>query len=248
MAQQFTPERTLPMIIRREQATLVCIRQVDHAAMAAALVAAWRGEGLARHPRRDVILLATREHDNGWREEDEATQVDGDGEPLDFMSVSAAVKQRIWPRAVARLAQEDAYAAALVAQHALTVHGQQRSDPAWRGFVDTMERLKREQLRRSGMAAAALASDYRFVQAGDQLSLIFCNGWTAPFPRPGGRTILNGEMLEIAPDPFDGASVPIRVPARRLVARPFASGEDFSSALTAAPFEWLEGQARGPIR
>jgi hypothetical protein len=237
------------MIIRRDRKDLLFITQDDHASLAADIVAQWRADGFRSHPRRDVLLLAVREHDNGWREEDATTLVDAAGEPLDFVSAPTDVKHRIWPRATARLAATDAYAAALVARHAMTVHGQQRADPAWRAFLERMAGLERELLERAGRQAPdraqAAIDDYRFLQAGDQLSLIFCNNWTAPFPRPGGRTILKGTTLEIAPDPFDGARIPLRVPARRLRSRTFASAGDLRDALAGAPVEWIEGDAAG---
>jgi hypothetical protein len=233
------------MIIRQDRNALLFIAQADHARLAADLMAAWHIDGLPAHPRRDLILLATREHDNGWREEDAALHV-ADGEPLDFMSVRPAVKHRIWPRAAARAADLHPYAGALVAQHALSVHGQQRSDPEWRAFFETMDRVRRDLLARCDpAAAAALADDYRFVQIGDQLSLIFCNGWTAPFPTAGGRTILRGTTLEIAPDPFAGRRVALRVPARRLPRRTFTSAAELRAALDAAAVEAFEGDAAG---
>jgi hypothetical protein len=74
---------------------------------------------------------------------------------------------------------------------------------------------------------------------------VFCNAWTAAFPRPGGRALLKGTTLEITPDPFAGASIPLRVPARRIVARRFASAADLRAAFDSAPVEILEGDAVG---
>ncbi len=232
------------MILRRDGDAWLCIQQMDHAGMAADLMTRWKD--LDRHPRRDEIFLAIRQHDNGWIEEDDRTHVDPSGEALDFMSVPAAVKHRIWPRAVARLERDHPYVAALVAQHALTVHGQQRVDGAWRPFFETMEGLRSTLLDRAGAwANAALDEDYRFVQLADQLSLIFCNGWTAPFPRHGGRSILTGHTLVTSPDPFEGASVPIQVAARRIPARRFDSPADLRAAIGQAPVETLSGTLQG---
>lgn len=248
------------MIIRRQKQDLLFITQADHAALAAEILVPWQADGFPANPRRDAILLAAREHDNGWFEEDDATLVDPAGEPLDFVSAPVPVKHRIWPRAAARLARTDLYAAALVAHHALAVHGQQRTDPVWRGFLDRMSRIESDLLAQweqgdrppndnqkgpvpMGMGPVPL--DYRFLQAGDQLSLVFCNGWTAPFPRPGGHTILKGTTLEITPDPFDGARIPLRVPARRIAARAFAAPADLRAALDRAPVEILHGEAVG---
>jgi hypothetical protein len=232
------------MILRRDGQSWLCIQQVDHAAMAADVMAHW--DDLAVHPRRDVVLRAVRQHDNGWIEEDGLTHVDPSGEPLDFIAVPVFVKHRIWPRAVARLEKDEPYVAALVAQHALTVHGQQRRDAAWRPFFDTMEDLRAGLLDRAGAwANAALDDDYRYVQLGDQLSLIFCNNWTAPFPRHGGRSMLQGSTLLTSPDPFHGARVAIEVPARRIDARTYASPAELRAAIDAAPLELLSGVVQG---
>lgn len=232
------------MILRRDGSSWWCIQQIDHAAMAAELMAAWNT--LRDHPRREAVLFAIRQHDNGWIEEDAHTHVDGSGEPLDFISVPAAVKHRIWPRAVARIERDHPYEAALVAQHALTVHGQQRMDAAWGPFFQTMEGLRSRLLERAGAwADASLDEDYRYVQLGDQLSLIFCNGWTAPFPRHGGRSVLQGTTLVTTPDPFDGATVPIRVTARRIPARGYDSPADLRATIDAAPPADLTGTLRG---
>lgn len=243
------------MIIRRHKKDLLFITQGDHAALAADIVSRWRLDGFPANPRRDAILIAVREHDNGWFEEDATTHVDGTGEPLDFVAVPVPVKHRIWPRAAARLANTNAYAAALVAHHAIAVHNQHRADPVWRGFLDTMAGIQADLLARSrqmGMGdpepddlEATLLEDYRFVQAGDQLSLIFCNAWTAPFQRLGGRAILKGTTLEVEPDPFDGVPIPLRVRARRIPARAFASAADLRAAFDAAPVVQIEGQATG---
>jgi Protein of unknown function (DUF3891) len=234
------------MIIRPDGDSLLFITQPDHARLAAILIAEWQDDGLPAHPRRESILLATREHDKGWREEDTETHVDASGRPLDFIEVAAAVKQRIWPRAVSRLASDHPYEAALVAQHAVTVNGDHRVNPDWSSFFETLDAQRAALLMRSGPAAAAtIDADYAFVNIADRLSLIFCNGWREPFEHRGRRLVLTETMLRITPDPFDGAHVPLRVLARRLPVHVYASNADLRAALDEAPIEMLEGEALG---
>jgi hypothetical protein len=234
------------VIIRRTTDSLLFITQPDHAALAAEIMARWRPGGLQDHPRRDLILAATRDHDDGWREEDAELHVSEAGQPQDFVAVPPAVKHRIWPRAVERLAATSPYVAALVAQHALTVHAPLRDDPEWRRFFATMERTRDALLARSTREqAAALHDDYRFVRTGDQLSLIFCNGWTSPLSGTGYRAILNGIALEITPDPFDGRDVLLTVPARSVPRHPYRSSADLREQLAAAALQQLRGVAHG---
>jgi hypothetical protein len=234
------------VIIRRATDRRLFILQADHAALAATIMAQWRLSDLPGHPRRETILAATHSHDDGWREEDAELHVSDDGEPLDFIGVPPSVKQRIWPRAVDRLAARSPYLAALVAEHALTVHAPLREQPEWRRFFFTMQRSRDSMLARAHPdEAAGLREDYPFVRTGDQLSLIFCNGWTAPLAGVGYRAILNGITLEITPDPFNGARVALQIPARSVPARSYGSAAELRTELAAAPVVTLEGHAVG---
>ena len=233
------------MIIRRASDRLVFIAQGDHAALAAEMMSHWRLGGFSDHPRRASILTATREHDDGWREEDAQLHVSDRGEPLDFVAVPASVKQRIWPRATERLSAASPYVAALVAEHALTVHAPLRDHPEWRQFFLTMTRTRDALLAQSASDAGTLAGDYPFVRTGDQLSLIFCNGWTAPLAGIGYRAILKGITLEIIPDPFAGARIPLKIQARTVASRAYASAAELRSELEGAALLLLEGEAVG---
>ena len=232
------------MIIRSSGSSQLFITQPDHAELAATIMGAWRGDGLETHRRRQVILRAIRDHDCGWIEEDAATIVDREGRPLDFMSAPIEVKHRIWPRAVATVEPRDRYEAALIAQHALTVHAQHRADAVWRPFFDALEAARTRML--GGPADDDFERDYRFVRIGDLLSLVFCNGWPEPHELPGGgRTILKDATLEVAPDPFGGAHVPLRVAARRVPSRAYASATELRAVVESAPVETVEGWAVG---
>lgn len=231
------------MIIRRTGRHHLFITQPDHARLAAHIMRSWHGDAFGSHPRRDVILRAVLEHDNGWIEEDETTLIDERGQPLDFVSVPDGVKHRIWPRAVARVGSHSAYEAALIAQHALTVHAQHRGNADWQPFFDGLERARAAML--GGPVDAAFERDYRFVRIGDLLSLVFCNGWAEPHDLPGGgRTRLDGATLLVSPDPFAGVRLPLRILARKLPARSYASAGELRAALQEAPVEAIEGEVR----
>lgn len=206
----------------------------------------WRAGGLQDNARREAILAATRLHDDGWREEDAELHVSDSGEPLDFIAVPAYVKQRIWPRAVERLGASSSYVAALVAQHAITVHAPYRDREDWQRFFLEMEAARNTLLATSAVdAPGAFANDYAFVRTGDQLSLLFCNAWTDPLVGNGYRARLVDGRIEIAPDPFGGARVPLRIAARSLPARRYASAADLRAEYAHAPLVTIEGEASG---
>ena len=74
-----------------------------------------RFNGLDDHPRRDAILQAALEHDNGWHEPDAALLFDeASGRALDFIGAPDTVKQSVWPIAIDRVATGSSYAAALI--------------------------------------------------------------------------------------------------------------------------------------
>lgn len=233
------------MIIRADGNSLLFITQPDHARLAAEAIAHWQLDGFAEHPRRSRILRATEQHDNGWIEEDEATHVDSEGVPLDFVAVPAPVRQQIWPRAVARMMPEDPYAAALIAQHAIAVYSASRNDRGWDAFFEGLSVKRDALLAESGIGRADFDNDYKFVNAADRLSLAFCTGWTKLLESYGRQITLNGSVVEVAPDPFAGARVPLTVRARRLPQRRYRSSDDLRAALHGAPVEVLHGEAVG---
>jgi hypothetical protein len=234
----------IAVIIRGSQDHLFLIGQPDHAKLSAAVMAAWQRDPMADE-RRELILLATGEHDNGWREEDAAPLVDPpSGRVLDFVTAPDAVRQRVWPRGIGRLASTP-YAAALVAHHALSVYERSRPDPAWQPFFDRIEALRDDMLKQAApFSIDSLEPDYFFVRMGDLISLIFCNGWQEPQKLGDYELRLDGPRLSIRPDPFNRREVLLSVEARQLPNRPLAAAEALA-AFQSAPVVTVTGVALG---
>jgi hypothetical protein len=235
------------MIVRLEGDALLLVTQPDHAALAGRVMERWRANGFPVRPTREIVLEATAEHDCGWIEEDAAPSLDPQtGRPYDFIRMPDDVKQAIWPRAIARHAERMPYVAALIAQHALTIYTTRRGDPAWHAFFDRMARERDRCLRRAPEGADdAFMRDYAIVFLGDLISLVFSNGWTEPFDAEDYRIILLGRRLQIAPDPFAGATVPMRARARRIPNRRYGSRAELLAAIEGAEECTLDGEAVG---
>ena len=233
------------MIIQTDGDSFLFITQPDHARLAADAIAHWKADGFQEHPRRSVILLAAREHDNGWIEEDLETHIDDDGAPQDFVAVPAAIRQRIWPRAVNRMAGQNPYAAALIAQHAIAIYSASRNDEGWQAFFDGLSHLRDTLLAAAGLDRQTLDADYRFVNAADRLSLAFCTAWAKPLESYGRQIILRGQVVEITPDPFERALVPLTIEARRLRRQRYRTSGELRAALQDASVEVLRGEASG---
>jgi hypothetical protein len=227
------------VIVRPAGDRLHLITQPDHAHLARTIME--RCMPLAGRPRRSVILQAIGEHDNGWAEEDAAPVADPEtGAPMDFVNAPLAVRHRVWPRAVSRLAA-DPWAAALVAQHAITVYDRYRSDRAWDHFFAEMEVLRDAMLRRSGVPSEQLAADYVFVRLGDLISLTFCTGWSDEQRFGDWRVRPSAEGVAVIPDAFAGAAIPMEIAAREIRKVPFESDAALRAAVDAAPVTMLRG-------
>lgn len=231
------------MIIRRLPDVLQCITQPDHAALAGRIMRRW--PALYDAERRASILLAVEEHDNGWRELDEAPLVDStDGRPFDFVEVPAEHRQAVWPRGVRHL-WHDPWAAALVAQHAIAVYERYRTDPAWTAFFPEMTQIRDTLLAQTPRSLADLEHDYAFIRIGDLLSLIFCNLWDGEQTYGGWSFIRDGSRVVVSPPAAHSHPIPIAVTAREVPNRPYVSDADFRTELRAATVVTLSGVVSG---
>ena len=231
------------MIVRPAEDAVHPITQPDHAALAREIME--HCEPLAERSRRASILHAIGEHDNGWREPDESPGINAaTGAILDFVNADVDVRQGVWPRGVARL-DEDPWAAALVAEHAIVVYDRFRSDAQWESFFAEMETTRDRLIRAAGLELGELQTDYRFVRLGDLVSLAFCTGWTEPQRCYEWSVQLHGSRVVVHPDPFGGLDLPFEVSARELSTGRFEFVEEFRVALRRAPVVTLRGVASG---
>jgi hypothetical protein len=231
------------VIVRPAGDRIHLITQPDHARLAHAIMA--HCVPLAALPRRDAILHATAQHDNGWAEPDAEPTVDADsGTIADFVNAPVAVRHAVWPRGVARLA-DDPWAAALVAHPADSAYDRYRPDPAWHAFFAGLEAARDAWLRASGLPIDDLAGDYAFVRLGDLVSLAFCTGWTDEHRVGDWAVRLAGTTVTVTPDPFGGVRIPFSVDARELPNRRFTSDEELREAVRRARTTTLRGEVAG---
>lgn len=231
------------MIVRSTQGVARLITQPDHAALAGRIMERWRP--LAEEPRRGSILLAVAEHDNGWREPDADPTLDADGRIADFVHAAREIRQGVWPRGIARLAY-DPWAAALVAQHAITVYDRFRPDPRWTTFFAEMEASRDARVADARGTLDELENDYVYVRLGDLISLTFCTGWEDVQAYARWRVRLEGgQRVIVSPSDLEEPELAIGVDAIELPDQPFPSREALHKALDAAPRARLEGVVTG---
>ena len=164
----------------------------------------------------DSILHAIETHDDGWAEEDAAPTVRPDtGTVVDFISAPVSVRQSTRRCAGAWGLEEDAWAAALVAQHRLTVYGRFRPDAEWTSFFAEVEAARGAWLRASGGSLEELGVDYAFLRIGDLISLAFCTGWTDEHRFGEWAVQLHGTRVVVTPDVFGWGLARFPSPSKR---------------------------------
>jgi hypothetical protein len=227
------------VIVRHAGERIQLITQPDHAHLSRAAME--HCVALSAHPRRETILHAIGEHDNGWIEEDASPRVNPvTGEVLDFINAPADMRQGVWPRGITRLAH-DPWAAALVAQHAIEVYSHFRDDSEWTAFFADLEERRAAMVRASGLPADDLLADYAFVRLGDLISLTFCVGWTDEHTLGEWRIRLSETNVLVSPDPFGGAAIPVEITALEILSEPFHSDDELRAALRHATIATLTG-------
>ena len=231
------------MIVRSFEGALALIAQPDHAALARRIME--RCVALAGHPRRDDILRAVGEHDNGWAETDAAPVVDREtGRLADFVRLPLPERHDVWRRGIARLAQEP-WPAALVAHHAVTVYDRYRADSAWDEFFAEMERARTAMIAASGRDPADLPGDYQFLRLGDLISLAFCTGSNDRQAFGGWSLALKDLRVTISPDIFGGKTVAVEIEAREIPGTTWRDDQSLRAAIGRARAVTIRGEVAG---
>ena len=232
------------MIIRRTGSTLQLITQPDHAALSFRIMREWDTAHFPESARKQSILNAIEHHDDGWAEADVALIFDSSGQLLDFVDAPDPIKRETsWLGVVGHDA--DPYAGALMAQHRLHVYRRHVDESGWREFFAVLTEARDRYLRAASIQLRQLLDDYRLVRAGDLASLAFCNNWSSTDDDECGYAMrLEGTSLLIAPDPFGGRSIEIRIVAREIPNRPYASQNEAQQAVATARHVTLTGTAR----
>lgn len=232
------------MIVRQLEGRVLLITQPDHAHLAGRIMS--QCAALKNHPRRDTILLAVAEHDAGWAIEDANPRVDPAlGTVLDFVRAATEVRQGVWPRAVSILAERDTWAAALVAQHAITVYARLRASGEWTEFFGKMAALRDELVLRNPGRLEDLEADYVFVRLGDLISLSFCTGADDLNQFGEWHVTRSGNVVHVTPDLFDGAHVALSVSAMEIPAKKYRSDDELREVMRYPRMITLHGAVAG---
>lgn len=222
------------MIVVVEDQSLLLITQGDHAHLAAELLSLCRFPDLVSHPRRQRLLEATREHDNGWRESDAAPSLDSAaGAPHSYATLPDTERRRLWSRACTRYRDTDPYIALLITEHALTLHRTFEDRVEWIDWLGETEALRDELINEADYDVEALAEDYSLLRFADLCSLTACSGSREMFEQHGTRGSFRDGTLLLDPLPLAGATS-FQVACRRIPRRAYGTATELGVELASS--------------
>jgi hypothetical protein len=232
------------MIVRPSNRRVIhLITQPDHAALARRIMEHW--QPLTQEKRRDSILHAVEHHDWGWGRPDADPDIDDEGRIEDFINIRTDVRQGVWPRSVARIETEDPWAAALVANHAVTVYGRFNDDPDWSAFFTGLSAERDRLVKQVGRKHDDMLADYHYVRLGDLISLAFCTAMMDDMQYHHWHVRVKDDRVIVTPSALDVPELAIEVRAVELPDHPFESRQDLRDAIARAPRKILAGEVAG---
>ncbi|HVS63148.1 MAG TPA: DUF3891 family protein [Thermoanaerobaculia bacterium] len=230
------------MIVVDDGSRLRLITQCDHAHLAAEILSLL--PALVDEPLRDVLLRATRRHDDGWQGIDAAPPVDDQGRPYDFIRLPWELRTEIWDRGTS-LAGIQPETALLIAEHAVELHRESSSkEDLAKSLLELLETRRAELRERLGASAEGVSALYPWLKTADLLSLIVVNRWTGrtfeldlPDRRAHepGRARLEEKTLRLQPFPLAGATT-LHYPERTIENRSYRDTVDLGTTLARAPW------------
>jgi len=244
------------MIVRPAGDLAEIVTQVDHAAVAGELAAAWATEGPHALIPRDPMVLAARLHDIGWRHWEAAPRLNPDtGRPTNFLDVAIEEHLRLYRLGIEEVAAVDPYAGMLVSMHAAGIYtGRYATQPALRlsrapqvqvlidAFIAEREAHYEALRDELGVASEELWRNYVLLQVFDRLSLRLCGGdpggsGPVDIALPDGTLHVrtDGATEHVDPWPFAADVVEVGVPTRRIPLEGYADDAALAAAFAHAP-------------
>lgn len=223
---------------------LKIITQIDHARFAADLLSLWISDGLPEHERREDLLFAVREHDNGWREKDSAPILDPEAgdRPYDFVTMPADVRSELWRVGCQRFREDRAYASLLIVEHDRHLHAQDANE-AYRELLHWLDEIRSELIIATAAQEDLLAADYHFLGLTDFISLVACSDWTEEFESRGTTIAIRNSCVHLDPFPLAGNTT-FRIPQRTIPLRSYRNTVDLATELATARWHWGEIKVR----
>ena len=246
----------------------------DHAHLAGQFASAWGNELFASTEPRAHVLRGIYAHDDGWAARDAQPVITREGKPAAFSTelvgaysafeeIDLAAYLAVRREAVQLIAREDPYAAILISMHTYNLLSA-RADrntirPDYLPWLDaflveqlTLQRALRDQLlaeRTLGedvLSPEKLNSNFRLLQACDNLSLLACVDYAGPATLLWPLPLRDGSSSEVsvqhiapqtfrlAPYPFVTPQLTCKLRSRYIPGKVFASSQELQQKFSAA--------------
>jgi len=221
------------MITREYDGHLLIVTQPHHAELAGLFAAKWGNDEFQELEPSVSMIIASREHDNGWREWDNRPTIDlATGRPWTFANLTYVEHARLYWRGMLRATADDPYEGLMVSMHGRGLYNQRYSTdlalkrvPRDRYEKVAVSRIVRdsELLQKKLRRKLKASSDYRrqasdlqiwrnycLLQVFDRLALHVCWKGQIPYtihPVPADYDKGREETLSIEPTGDGGYKV-----------------------------------------
>ncbi len=270
------------MLRQETQSGYYLITHPDHANLAAKFAHHWGNKNFPTPQPFANVMKGIAEHDNGWLQRDARPQITKQKKPSAFstelVGKYSAFEEIDLPdylavrdNAVRKIAQQDPYAALLIALHTynlLTAHADRATiAPQQLPLLDnflTDQKLFQNTLRAKisedqtipaeQKSETAIQDNFHLLQATDNLSLLTCVDFRQPsnllhaLPQTSGLRApiavhsIGERHFVLQPYPFDEPTLTFEFPVRHVAAKFFDSHQSLQQSYAAAPVEMLTVQ------
>ena len=268
-------------MLRQETETgYYLVTHPDHARLAAQFAAHWGNQKFPKPEPREHVLKGIAEHDDGWKTRDAHPQITKQGKPSAFSTelvgkysafeeIDLVDYLAVRDNAVRQIAQEDPYAALLIAEHTynlLSEHADRTTiAPDQLPLLDHFlvqqkifqqslldEIAKNSQVQPEQKSPEAIEDQFHLLQATDNLSLLTCVDFRSPSHLLHKLPQIFGPKTEVKvhsvaerhfvldPYPFNENDLVFAFPVRHVTPKLFPSHAALQVAYAAAPNETLK--------
>jgi hypothetical protein len=254
------------VIVSHESGGLCVVLQVDHQDQCRLAARAWGNDVFTRLDPWEPVEVAAAVHDEGWRAWEAMPQVDAEGRPMDFPTLTRREHVGLYEDGIAASERHGTAVGLLVSMHGLGLYRSRLGLDGPAGDLNELpavtQSFVRDQLARQERLWAQLGDDpdrrewawaaYRLIQAWDRLSLYLTwrglpqgtPGRLPAVPRdqtdPGVDLHLSAVDPRTAvcdPFPFAGDEAIIPVVTRVIPDRRYSDDHDLRSTLDTARSE-----------
>jgi uncharacterized protein DUF3891 len=230
------------MVIRQDDAGILCIGQAAHAWVSGQMARCWGNQTFARPEPFEEVCLAAEQHDVGMAEWDAHPELNPSTQrPMAFTEMPVATHLALWRRAPHKVLTQSPYAALLISMHGAALYAH-RDTPEVLAYKQEQRALQDDITRRANIDPAEASRNQQLLWAFDYLSIAPLAGWLpGSVDAPEARlTVKQAHTNEITVDPwpFGALRLTFNHWGRRLT-QPATTQSHLDNLLEAAPWERL---------